>query len=78
MTTTEKSISSIRLNGESYSINDAVAREQIAALGIDPHPIGSIYETKLSSDNPAQNFGGTWELEEEHQFRGVYSYTRLA
>lgn len=71
-------ISYIDLNGVKYELVDEVARESISALSKDNHPVGSVYETTSAEDNPALNFGGTWELQEGHLFRGVYVYVRIA
>lgn len=65
-------------NGVLTEVVDEKAREMIKALGIEKRPIGNIYITASEADNPALEFGGTWELLETHMFNTWYVYERIA
>lgn len=65
-------------NGVLTEIADVKAREAIEALSKESHNVGCIYITESEEDNPALNFGGTWELKDTHMFQGWYVYARIA
>lgn len=66
-------------SGKMLEIADEYAREQIEVIGSDNHPVGSFYLTSSEEDNPAANYGGTWELlDASHLFIGANVYKRIA
>lgn len=58
------------------NILEIIEAPKISASDIYNAP-GKIYLTK-GEENPAQLFGGTWELNESHLFLGWKIYERLS
>lgn len=53
-------VSKFNINGNSISVKDEYAREQIQNIMLSFYPVGSVY-MNVNNVNPATLFGGTWE-----------------
>lgn len=64
-------------DGSVASFADETARAMLDAALHGGYAVGAIYHSDIAM-NPAQEFGGEWELKEYHNFHGEYLYKRLS